>query len=745
MFQSAVFTSMLSLCCYFTLASSLGPAPAFAPPLMRGGVERGGTWACQLPARTLACATLHKQRCRFRSGLGVGPRTVLGAAAGDGGASVAGRSVGIDLGTTNSAVAVVVDGKPIIIRYALTARCVCACIRAGTWRAAEHDRGPETDPKTQNSNKLGASTTPSVVAFERGNGGEGDVLIKVGEEARQHADEDPANTFGSVKRLIGRSRNEASKAVADPAQLELLVEADDGNAHLECKALGRSLAPEEISCHIIRALVDDVERELGGEKVTRAVITVPAYFNDKQRRATEAAGLLAGLERVKLLREPEAAALAYGLDKREDELVLVFDLGGGTFDVSVLEVGGGIIEVLWTGGDAFLGGDDFDKVLAASILDEFVRDASDRAVASEATLARVPQSKEVRRRVLEATRAAKMRLSSARSASITVAEVLPGLSLNVSLTQKLLERRCQKLFDQLCAPVRQVALMAGIELLGDDTEMELSSGMGTSGAATDALFAADAGAVSAMDLQALKKQQKKGRSNSRSKSKLKAEFHRVQKQVGNTKLRPFPKGRALTEVVLVGGGTRMAAVPRLLRSLTGIEARRTIDPDEAVALGAAIQAGMMDGTIQGLEVLSPLQAALLRGFARKKLAEEQGTYKPLMGDPDNPDDADDADDWCVRVRVRVRVRVCVRVRVRVRVRLSLSLSLSLSLWYLSGFLPLSCPFPPVLPSPTSPSLTLSAKLRPGTRTKRTGSLKMTTYWTRMRSSRPLPLIRAGVP
>ena len=126
---------------------------------------------------------------------------------------------------------------------------------------------------------------------------------------------------------------------------------------------------------------------------------------------------------------------------------------------------------------------------------------------------------------------------------------------------------------------------------------------------------------------------------------MKAEVHRVQKSIGNQKLRPFPGGRRLTEVVLVGGGTRLAAIPRLIRALTGIEPRRTIDPDEAVALGAAIQAGIMDGAIQGLEVLSPLQAALLRGFARKKLAEEQGTYSPLMGDPDASDDESDADVW----------------------------------------------------------------------------------------------------
>ena len=157
-------------------------------------------------------------------------------------------------------------------------------------------------------NKLGAPTTPSVVSFQRVEGGkEGDVKILVGEDAVAQAELNPNNTYASVKRLIGRSITEASGSVADVSQLKLLVagDTDKSSLRVECDALGRSLAPEEISCHIIRTLLQDVERHFGGEKVTRAVITVPAYFNDKQRRATEAAGLLAGLERVKLLREPE--------------------------------------------------------------------------------------------------------------------------------------------------------------------------------------------------------------------------------------------------------------------------------------------------------------------------------------------------------------------------------------------------------------------------------------------------------
>ena len=367
-------------------------------------------------------------------------------------------------------------------------------------------------------NKMGISTTPSVVSFERVEGGEeGEVTIKVGEEAREQAVKNPTNTYASVKRLIGRSCKEASGAVADTSQLKLLVESGKGDAHLDCEALGRGLAPEEISCHVIRTLLQDVERELGGEKVTRAVITVPAYFNDKQRRATEAAGLLAGLERVKLLREPEAAALAYGLDKLEDELILVFDLGGGTFDVSVLEVGGGIIEVLWTGGDAFLGGDDFDLALASWLVEEVIDSASSdsRDISADA-LKGIKRNKEVMSRVLAEARKAKVRLSSARSARVVVADVLPGLDLNISVTQRQLEQRCAKLLQLLAQPIRQVALMAGIELQGDDTALEQLA-TGTSPAVTDAqMRASQGGELSDLDLKALKTAQKSGTSTAQS-------------------------------------------------------------------------------------------------------------------------------------------------------------------------------------------------------------------------------------
>jgi len=495
-------------------------------------------------------------------------------------AVLGGRSVGIDLGTTNSAVAAVVDGRPKIL-----------------------------------VNIAGESTTPSVVAFT------GDKIL-VGAEAVEQANQNPANTFSSVKRVIGRKHKEAGKAVADPSLLSRLVDGPDGQVALKCKELARDLLPQEVSTHVIRRLLDDAERELG-EKVTRAVITVPAYFNDAQREATEAAGLLAGLEKVKLLREPEAAAMAYGLEKLEDELILVFDLGGGTLDVSVLEVGAGIIEVIWTGGDAFLGGDDFDKAIA------------DGVASKGAVFSRLKGNDDDMRRLLADARQAKVRLSSAKSVAIAI----PGTDNSVDVTARQMEDWCRSLIQRLALPVRQVALMAGIgldgELMGEISRAPPDD-VGDTGAKTD--------------YSALKKQQQAGRKNSKARNQKKLVLKEVQKQVpqgrggagGGGKLRAFPAGTQLSEVVLVGGATRMPAVIRTVQTLTGIAPRKTIDPDEAVALGAAIQAGVMDGTITGVEVLSPLQAALLRGFARKKLQEEEGTYSPLMGDPEE-DEADDGE------------------------------------------------------------------------------------------------------
>jgi molecular chaperone DnaK len=230
-----------------------------------------------------------------------------------------GKVVGIDLGTTNSCVAVMEGGKPTVI-----------------------------------ANTEGFRTTPSVVGYAKN----GDRLV--GQIAKRQAVMNPGNTFYSVKRFIGRKFDEITNEATEVAYS--VMRDNSGNVKLDCPTQGKQFAPEEISAQVLRKLVDDASKYLG-ETVTQAVITVPAYFNDSQRQATKDAGKIAGIEVLRIINEPTAASLAYGLDKKDNETILVFDLGGGTFDVSILEVGEGVFEVLATSGDTHLGGDDFDKKL----------------------------------------------------------------------------------------------------------------------------------------------------------------------------------------------------------------------------------------------------------------------------------------------------------------------------------------------------------------------------------------------
>ena len=230
-----------------------------------------------------------------------------------------GKVVGIDLGTTNSCVAVMEGGKPTVI-----------------------------------ANAEGFRTTPSVVAYTKNQ----DQLV--GQIAKRQAVMNPENTFYSVKRFIGRRVDEVNE---ESKEVSYGVEKAGANVKVKCPVLGKQFAPEEVSAQVLRKLAEDAGKYLG-ETVTQAVITVPAYFNDSQRQATKDAGKIAGLEVLRIINEPTAAALAYGLDKKNNERILVFDLGGGTFDVSVLEVGDGVFEVLSTSGDTHLGGGDFDKVLS---------------------------------------------------------------------------------------------------------------------------------------------------------------------------------------------------------------------------------------------------------------------------------------------------------------------------------------------------------------------------------------------
>uniref|UniRef100_UPI0030D9B304 Hsp70 family protein n=1 Tax=Picosynechococcus sp. (strain ATCC 27264 / PCC 7002 / PR-6) TaxID=32049 RepID=UPI0030D9B304 len=240
-----------------------------------------------------------------------------------------GKVVGIDLGTTNSCVSVMEGGKPTVI-----------------------------------ANAEGFRTTPSVVAYAKN----GDLLV--GQIAKRQAVMNPGNTFYSVKRFIGRKHSEVSN---ESTEVAYKVERDStGNVKIDCPAKEKKFAPEEISAQVLRKLIEDASKYLG-EPVTQAVITVPAYFNDSQRQATKDAGKIAGVEVLRIINEPTAASLAYGLDKKSNETILVFDLGGGTFDVSILEVGDGVFEVLATSGDTHLGGDDFDKKIVDFLAEEFQR------------------------------------------------------------------------------------------------------------------------------------------------------------------------------------------------------------------------------------------------------------------------------------------------------------------------------------------------------------------------------------
>jgi molecular chaperone DnaK len=237
------------------------------------------------------------------------------------------KIVGIDLGTTNSCIAVMEGGKPTVI-----------------------------------ANAEGGRTTPSVVAYAKN----GDRLV--GQIAKRQSVMNPDNTFYSVKRFIGRKYDEVTHESKEVAYK--VLHGSGGNVKLESPQQGKQFAPEEISAQVLRKLADDAAKYLG-EPVTKAVVTVPAYFNDSQRQATKDAGKIAGLEIVRIINEPTAAALAYGLDKKSNETILVFDLGGGTFDVSILEVGDGVFEVLSTSGDTHLGGDDFDKKIVDWLAGEF--------------------------------------------------------------------------------------------------------------------------------------------------------------------------------------------------------------------------------------------------------------------------------------------------------------------------------------------------------------------------------------
>ena len=375
------------------------------------------------------------------------------------------KIIGIDLGTTNSVVAVMEGGEPTVI-----------------------------------TNSEGGRTTPSVVAFTK------DGSRLVGQVAKRQAVTNPENTVYSIKRFMGRRYNEVTEEIK---QVPYKVQGS-GNGDVRISAGGKEWSPPEISAIILQKMKQSAEDYLG-QKVEKAVITVPAYFNDAQRQATKDAGKIAGLEVMRIVNEPTAAALAYGLDKKKDETIAVFDFGGGTFDISILEVGEGVVEVKSTNGDTHLGGDDIDEKLIEWIIDEFKKDQG----------IDLSHDKMALQRLKEAAEKAKIELSTAMETEINLPFVTADQSGPKHLAMKLTRAKFEQLVDpilqRLKTPVEQAIKDAGID------------------------------------------------------------------------------AKKIDEVVLVGGSTRIPKVQQIVRDMFGKEPNKSVNPDEVVAIGAAVQAGVLSG------------------------------------------------------------------------------------------------------------------------------------------------------
>jgi molecular chaperone DnaK len=376
------------------------------------------------------------------------------------------KIIGIDLGTTNSVVAVMEGGEPVVI-----------------------------------TNAEGGRTTPSVVAFAK----DGNRLV--GQVAKRQAVTNPENTIYSIKRFMGRRFNEVAE---EKKQVPYKVEGSGPGGDVRIGAGGKEWSPPEISAMILQKMKQSAEDYLG-QKVDKAVITVPAYFNDSQRQATKDAGKIAGLEVMRIVNEPTAAALAYGLDKKKDETIAVFDFGGGTYDISILEVGEGVVEVKSTNGDTHLGGDDIDERLIEWIIEEFKKDQG----------IDLSKDKMALQRLKEAGEKAKIELSSTMETEINLPFITADQSGPKHLVMKLTRARFEQLVDailkRLVHPLEQALKDAGVD------------------------------------------------------------------------------AKKIDEVVLVGGSTRIPKVQEIVKSYFGKEPNKSVNPDEVVAIGAAVQAGVLSG------------------------------------------------------------------------------------------------------------------------------------------------------
>ena len=385
-----------------------------------------------------------------------------------------GKVIGIDLGTTNSCVAIMDGSQPRVIE-----------------------------------NAEGARTTPSIVAFS-------DSEKLVGQPAKRQAVTNPTNTLFAVKRLIGRSFDDPATKEDQGMVPYNIVKGESGDAYVEAE--GEKYSPAQISAFILQKMKETAEDYLG-EKVEQAVITVPAYFNDAQRQATKDAGKIAGLEVLRIINEPTAAALSYGLEKKEGKLIAVYDLGGGTFDISILEIGDGVFEVKSTNGDTFLGGEDFDTILVNHLADEFKKENN----------VDLREDKLALQRLKEAAEKAKIELSSASQTEVNLPFITADQTGPKHLTQKLtrasLESLVEKLIERTIIPCKAALKDAGV----DATKID--------------------------------------------------------------------------EVVLVGGQTRMPKIREAVKDFFKKEPNMSVNPDEVVAMGAAIQAGVLQGDVKDVLLL----------------------------------------------------------------------------------------------------------------------------------------------